>query len=253
MKQPLPKRTGVLWILLAVALGGVQCAPSRFVKPLEKGEQAINVHVGGALVKVPDVATIPLPLTSLTYGRGLTNNTTVFGSWHTTSALFGVYQFEIGGVHRLYGGGLKKIGITATPALNFAYDKFEKNAKLWPMLDVNAYWDYRKAFVPASAVTVEGNAARAQRKFNQFFYAGVGNWFELSSTGAHGREQPTNWLLSPQVGHSWRSEKRSFQLELKWLAPGRSNENIVVDYASPGNKGALGFYFSYSWFLQKET
>ena len=92
----------------------VSCSPSRHVVPLKKREQAIAISVGGPIVNIPGIATMPVPLSSITYGRGLTNNTTVFGTWHTTAAVYGVAQFDIGATHSLWRKDNDKMGISLT-------------------------------------------------------------------------------------------------------------------------------------------
>ncbi|MBK6342587.1 MAG: hypothetical protein IPF41_08375 [Flavobacteriales bacterium] len=38
--------------------------------------------------------------------------------------------------------------------------------------------------------------------------------------------------------------KWNYTIESKWIAPFTSNEKLVVDYISPGSRGALGLYLS---------
>ena len=234
------------------------CAPSHLVKPLKRNEQAVSASFGGPMAQAPGLPPMPIPLTTATYGRGLTDATTVFGSWHPTSALFGVYQAEFGSIHRLWQDSTENFMVMANPVANFAFDKFEKNSKFWPQVDLNGTWTYghttKNGKAIAGATLDDGSPAKAVYEhwhFYRYFYVGVSNWFELSSTGAHGREQPVQWVWSPQVGHTWQRPLWDIQVELKLLAPNRSNENIVVDYVSPtGNNGALGFYVSVTrkWF-----
>ncbi|MBK9319173.1 MAG: hypothetical protein IPM91_10340 [Bacteroidetes bacterium] len=46
------------------------CAPQRFVKPLEKQQQAVNASLGGVLFDY-NGTTIPMPFLTLAYGYGL--------------------------------------------------------------------------------------------------------------------------------------------------------------------------------------
>jgi hypothetical protein len=55
------------------------CAPSRFVKPLAKKQQAASFSFGGPIIKFAG-APIPIPFTTLAYGYGLTNKITGFGN-----------------------------------------------------------------------------------------------------------------------------------------------------------------------------
>ena len=196
-----------------------RCAPSRFVKPLNKGEHAVNLSVGGPLIGYAN-STIPIPLSSILYGYGVKQNLTAFGSIHTTALLFGVFQTDIGVVTHLYKNDTLGIGVTATPAINFAVDKWEWNKKLWPQVDVNFYWQYKK----------------------NLLYLGIANWFELSSKKAHGEIQETHFLLNPHLGYTWCRPKWNYNLELKVLAPTVERLPNVVDYKGVGTKGVEGIY-----------
>jgi len=197
------------------------CAPTRFIKPLNKGEHAINVSLGGPLIKFSN-STIPIPFTTIVYGYGLKENITLFGSLHTTSILFGVFQTDIGCVTSLYKNDSLRIGITVAPTLNLSIDKWEKVAKLWPQIDFNFYKQHKK----------------------QMFYIGVANWFDLSVLKAHKEVQQTHWLLNPHIGYSYCKPVWTFNIELKLLAPTINRQPNVVDYRGFGNTGAIGTYFS---------
>src|SRR5690554_4808942 len=77
-----------------IALMLSACGPARFVEPLSKNENAIGIDLGGPMVKVPGIATMPIPFSSVTYGRGVSNKLTIHGSWYTTAAVFGVRSEE---------------------------------------------------------------------------------------------------------------------------------------------------------------
>ena len=215
----------------------LSCSSSRFVEPLAKKENALSIDLGGPLVNVPGVATMPLPFSSLTYGRGLTNNTTVYTSWHTTAAVFGVAQFDFGLVHEVWRNSRRNMGITFNPSINFATDVFEKNNKLWPVVEANYYWKYKM-----KGVTQADLLTNKSVRYN-YFYGGLGTWFELNGTKAHGEDQKERVLPMVQIGHVFRRGKWSFSTEVKFITPNISNENIVLDYKSiSGNSGATGIY-----------
>jgi hypothetical protein len=213
----------MIYGLLLFILGAQSCAPSRIIKPLEKGEQSLSTNLGGPLIKFGS-APIPIPLTSVMYARGLDNKTTAFGSLHTTSLLFGVIQTDIGICREIYTSEKLQLGLSVNPVLNFAFDTWEANAKLWPELDLNIHKDLfsKKGFV----------------------YLGAANWFEFSSTRAHGETQKTHWLINPHIGFNWAPKKWAYNIEAKYLAPGKNNQPNVVDYIGIQGKGALGVYFS---------
>jgi hypothetical protein len=199
------------------------CAPTRFVKPLEEKQHAVNFSLGGPLVAYSGI-TIPIPLTTLSYGYGIKNNLTAFGSIHTTSLLFGVIQTDIGVVRNLMVQKNFCPGISITPAANLAMDIWQGHFKCWPQVDINAYWNYKQK--------------------RNFFYLGFFNWFELSAKKAFNEPQTTHWIFGPHIGHTFVRNKMDYNLEVKYIGPNLSNQDLVVHYKSPFDKGAMGVYFS---------
>ncbi len=210
------KYTVILLLFLMVS-----CAPSRIVKPLEKGEQLVGGNLGGPLVNFGGLP-IPLPYTSAFYAKGLTQKTTAFGSLHLTALAFGVLQTDFGVCRNLFYSPKFKLGMSANPSLNFAIDRWDWKAKFWPQLDLNIY---------------KNLGAKT------FFYVGVSNWFEPSKTRAHGEAQNKNWFLNPQFGFQYSPNKWTYGIESKWVAPGVYNLPNVVDYIGPHHQGAIGVYF----------
>lgn len=230
------KSSGLIVFILLLFLAA--CGPTRFVEPLEEGQQAIGVDFGGPMISVPGVATIPLPLTSVTYGKGVSEKLTAYGSWFPTAAVFGTIQLDAGATYLLFENEKKIHGISTTPGINFAMDVFEWRPKVWPHLDVNYFWRYNKRDIS------QDDFLLGTRPTANILYAGIGSWFELSGTRAHGEPQETRLLPMLNFGHDLNGRKWSFKSELKLIAPFTSNENIVVDYFSlTGHRGATGLYF----------
>lgn len=224
-------KTSYILALLALSIG---CAPTRYVKPLEKGEHAINSHFGGPVSKVPGIGAIPLPFTSVGYGYGLREDLTITGNLYTTSLLFGVGQMDFGACYQPW--KKDRMGVTVSPAVNFLVDFYTGSNRIWPQVDANYYFDYSVYRSRA----VEG---KNPKRINTL-YAGVSNWFDPYLTESQGRKNEQFWIPSLQFGHQWERRHWDYQLEMKILAPIYSNENIVVDYPSLlSNYGALGAYF----------
>src|ERR1044071_5298534 len=76
------------------------CAPTRFVKPLNAKQKAVNLSLGGPLIDYSDL-TIPMPFLTATYGYGFDSTLTGFGSLNITSALYGNLHLELGATKRL--------------------------------------------------------------------------------------------------------------------------------------------------------
>lgn len=210
-------------LIFVVILILYSCAPSRFVKPLEKDQFAVTGNLGGPLIGFAGT-TIPIPFTSLGAGYGISDHTTAFGNLHTTALAFGVVQVDAGLLHSFVSPKGIIPGISASAAANVMMDVFENNLKFFPQLDANAYWDYGRR--------------------NNFFYVGTSNWFDLASTRAHGEAQPQNWIFNLQAGHTFVRPRWNIALEAKYLAPFHSNQNVVVDYAAFGQHGAMGAYLA---------
>ena len=212
-----------LFMLAFLALGS--CAPMRFVKPLEKKQQAANISLGGELIKYNSL-TIPVPFLTASYGYGIDSSLTGFASLNITSALFGNFHLGLGATKQL----LKQKGycpaLSVAPAFDFIY-RNKNAAKFYPQLAVNAFWEYGKK--------------------NNLVYLGIDNWFELASKRAYGRKQENHWIFMPAVGHSFCGKKGSFNTEIRIIAPTLSNENLVVEYQTPlKTHGAFGVYIGYT-------
>ncbi len=201
------------------------CAPSRIVRPLEKGERQVALNVGGPLLGFAGT-TIPMPLTAVSYAQGITDNVTAFGGIHTTAMLFGVFQTDVGVCYNLYHPDSSQFGLSVNPVINMAFDKWEGNFKLWPEIDVNAYWE----FTPQKS----------------FIYLGASNWFELSGTRAHDEVQENRWLFNPHLGYTYVRNKWNYNIETKYLVPNVATQPNVVDYKGIGGNGAVGVYFTFT-------
>lgn len=220
------------------------CAPARFVEPLKKGEQVITGHFGGPVAKVPGIGAIPIPFTSIGYGRGLTDQTTIMGALQTTSLAFGVGQFELGASQKIWSND--RMGVSAQLNANFLLDFYTGANRLWPQIDGNYYFKYGRQWKPEH---LDHMCSVYHRNYN-FFYAGISNWFDFYRVESQGR--PNEQMLIPnfQIGHQWIRPKWTFQAEIKMLAPLSSNENIVVPYPSLlQNRGATGLYFGITYRL----
>ncbi len=197
------------------------CAPSRFVQPLQEGEQAIGFNLGGSLIDY-NGTTIPIPLTAITYGRGLKENLTVFGSLHTTSLLFNNLQLEVGALSQFMEQDGWKPGISSAIAFNFVTELSEGNPKLWPQIDGNAFWNFKDDKHTA--------------------YLGYSLWIDNKIMADNGIG-----VFNSHLGYTYHKGGWDFTTELKFLAPTFDNTKVFVPYQSiQGNQGATGIYFNAS-------
>lgn len=195
------------------------CAPSRFVEPLDEGEQAVSFNVGGSLIEYGSL-TIPVPLTSLTYANGLTEKLTVFGSLHTTSLVFNNLQAEVGALSLIRKQERWMPAFSSALALNFITELSEGNAKLWPQIDGNAYWHLN---------------AKKHR-----LHLGYSIWIDTQML-----DENRLGVINPHFGYSYRMKSYDLGAELKFLAPGVDNSKVFLPYQSiMGDRGATGIYLT---------
>lgn len=213
-------RTIIPSFLIGLMMG---CSPATVVKPLEKGETRIGAHIGGPGILFAG-APIPMPLTSVQVSHGLDTNISLSVGLHTTSLLFGVGHLE---AHMAYGipvDAKQQFGLTLVPGFHAMADVWEGNFKVYPDLQALGWWQYGET--------------------EKRLYTGIGTWIEFQKVKAHGEIQQNDFLPWWQLGHVWERERMVYQVEAKYLAPFSSSEDIVVDYISPRNRGAVGVYFS---------
>jgi hypothetical protein len=212
-------------LILIFLITITSCAPSRFVKPLDKKQSAANISLGGPLIKYGS-ATIPIPFLTADYGYGIDSTLTAFASFNITSALYGNFQMEIGATKQLIYQKKYFPALSTTIQINPIFRN--KDAfKIYPQIDLNLFWEYGK------------------RK--NYFYLGASNWFELSKKRTLGESQQNHWMFSPVLGHSFNGKKWNVNIEAKVIALNLSNEKIVVDYVTPlKTRGAFGIYLGYT-------
>lgn len=212
-------------ILVFTASLFLSCSPARFVKPLAKNEQAVDVSFGGPLFKMGN-NTIPMPFLSATYGYGIDSTLTGFGSLNITSALYGNFQAELGVSKQVLKQHSFVPAITLVPILNIIY-RNPTDAKIYPQADLYAWWQYGH--------------------HHNFMYAGMSNWFELANTRTLEQPQDNHWIFTPVIGHAFSSQKWNLNIEAKVIAPAISNEKLVIEYQTPfKNSGAFGLYIGYT-------
>jgi len=199
------------------------CAPSRFVKPLAKNEQAVSFSFGGPMFQFIGLS-VPMPFTTFGYGYGLTDKVTAYSNLNTTSLLFGNLQTDIGATFKLFEKE-NVFGISASPALQMAYSIGNTGTlKVWPSADLNAYYHINKK--------------------RSYAYAGFNSWFELSGRRAYGEPQARHAIPNVHAGVAIVKTKWQHQFEVGYLGIGISNLPNVVDYMGIRGKGSLAIYYS---------
>lgn len=208
---------------IALVLFFYSCAPSRYVKPLAKKQSAAAFSFGGPLIQFSGMP-IPIPFTTLGYGYGITDNITAYGNLHSTSALYGNSQADIGTTLSVFKRE-NRFGITASPAIQIAYNlRNQTGFRIWPSADINAYLHFRQT--------------------PSYLYGGFNSWVELSKWKAHGEAQQRHLIPTIQMGYVLVKTKWQHQFECKYLGMGIRNTPGVVDYIGIQGRGILGIYYS---------
>lgn len=219
------KRFNCYWLSILTGIYFSSCAPQRFVKPLEKDQQAVNASIGGVLFDY-NGTTIPMPFLTLAYGYGLNESTTGFGAVNVTSALYGNVQLELGITKELLRQNDYQPAISFTPVANIIYRNKDAR-KFYPQLALNMYWEYGR--------------------HKDLVYLSLDNWFELSAKKANDEEQQHHVIPMPALGHVFQRKNHGFSTEIKLIAPNLSNKGLVIDYKTPlGSHGAFAVFLGYT-------
>ena len=210
------------------------CTASRFVEPLDKGEITAGFNFGGPAIGFGGL-TIPIPMLDAEVGYGLDTNLTVFGGINATSLYFNNIHVSGGATYQFLEQDRFIPNLSVSPSFQFVFGMSENKASFWPVLDLNAYWNY------------------GERR--NYFYTGINNYFELTSTMALEQDQAHHWLFSPQIGHVVKGKKGNWQFttEFKFLGINLDNSTAFIPYKSlTGSYGATGVYVGCRWFINRE-
>lgn len=212
-------KTLLYFFLVSFSLLLIECAPARFVKPLEKNEWAVGANVGGPLIQLFDT-TLPVPFSSIYAGYGYSDKTTIHGGLHTTSLAYQTFQVDLGATYLLRNGSGNIPGISLSSSINAMVDFREANFRAYPSLAANLFYDF---------------------KYGRF-YGGMENWLDLFPTAVPDNSQYNPWVPALYIGQTIKLKKWELNFEYKNLAPLSWNKGHVVRYARAGDRGAHGIY-----------
>ena len=214
-----------LLLALPLLVWLASCAPTRYVRPLQKNELAITGTLGGSIFNNFGYP-LPVPNTSIGAGYGITQKLTGYADFYPTAAAFGVLQFDLGAVYGILEPDGWRPGFSVAPGLNLAGDVWDSRFKIWPQIDANAYWNYGK--------------------HRNFAYVGLSTWWELAAKRAHAEPQPQFLLPGFQIGHTFSGNRWDFTTEVKMNNFTTSNQDLTLDWTSLGKTGAIGVYLGIS-------
>lgn len=210
-------------LLFSCALLLSQCAPARYVKPLNKDVQVATLTFGGPVIQFAGAA-IPIPFTTGGYARGFSDKVTGYANLHITSLMFNNLQFDLGTTMKIYEKE-NKYGFSWSPALQVANSfKVGKSFRLWPSSDLNFYYH------PKSK--------------KSYLYSGLNAWFDLTETKAHQEPQATHVIPNLHSGYVVMKEKWQHQFQLSYYGIGIPNLPNVASYVGISHKGAFGFHYA---------
>ncbi len=207
--------------LLAVA----GCAASRAVAPLPQGAVAGQVSLGGPLL-VFGGTPLPVPLTAIGAGYGVTDRLGVHGAIHPTGLiLLGVVGLDLGAAYELFppkGARPRLMGDLTLSA--FAGDTSADGApfgvRVFPEAQLVASWDL------------------GDRRHHP--YVGLDLFTDPLPTPAA--------YLSPMIGFELQASRRlGLQLEGKWIAPYASNIPNFVDWIGVSHQGGISVQLGGTW------
>jgi hypothetical protein len=206
----------------ALALAGlVSCSSVRQIRPLDVGESAVNVSLGGPITKYIGDAYLPLPLISVGYNYGLMRTFDLEAGFHVMQAVFGIMHFDIGANWRPLQSRAWIPGLIVTPRFHFMTN-FEPDAfSFYPDLALTLAWHPKEFFYP---------------------YAGIENWFELRTERDDNVEQPHHWLIVPYAGAVLCRGRWQFQVEARAYTPNLRNTGRGPKNIGFGEYGILGVF-----------
>ena len=226
MQKSISIITGILCAAIIVVSS---CAPARIVEPLSKGEHVAGFDVGGPMVTISQVRT-PIPLTSFTYGYGISGRAATWGSLHTTSLLFGLAHLE-GGIQWQLTDPYKFTtwGVGASASGQLVHDFAYNITSGWPVLSINAY-----KYLDRGGL----------------MYFASENWIDVFSEPVNSYVAVNNITPALQIGYLSEKTDYQWQFAFSYIAPFNRNDDLVVNYYNPISRyGALGIYAGINWYL----
>lgn len=212
-----------LLIIFCLAIFSFSCSSTRIVKPLDAKEAAIGFDFGGPIIDFAG-AKIPVPFSSVSGAYGIDSMMTVWGGLHLTSMAFGNFQTDIGLLREIIPAKGRMPGLSIAAVSNIMVNFNHGDFRIYPELDVNLHWQY-------------------SLKRKHFMYFSLANWFDPWAKKAHNEPNKNFYALNLALGHTFVTNKMRYSLELRWLAPHASNQNLTVAYNGIGGQGSMAFYF----------
>lgn len=207
-----------------MALGG--CSTTHGIRPIGKGSVGVEASLGGPITELFG-APIPLPLTTLGATVGVTDTTDVHAAFHpTAAAMFGIAAGEVGASQQL----LAPKG--ARPRLMVDLTLLGAGGDLEP--DTLPEGGFRFFFQPTFLAGWDYGKAGEHT-----VYTGITGFFEPAES--------FHALGGVVLGNRFGVGRSHVDVELKWIDPWASTQDIVPDFVAPGQQGAITFQIGYGF------
>lgn len=225
-------KTIIFGSFLFVVFTLFSCSTSRYIEPLKEDQVAINADFGGPLIALGGLQ-LPIPLTSIGAGYGLTEKTTLFGNMHTTSLVYRTIQVDAGVRQGIYKSSHPLIpNLSGAIIVNALSNTRAWDFRIFPELNLSPYYKYGQWMT----------------------YGNIQTWIDFYKTSDE--NVAIDQILVPAfaVGQQFTNKKEtwSMTLEYKRLAPSLNEDYTVVDYLTWSDKGANGIYLSFSMYFDHD-
>ncbi len=230
IERPTPVALVAL-VVVAVAIVGTGaaagCTTFNNARPLDAGQHAVSLTLGGPLTNVPGAGTITLPNATLEGRSGLRpfaagQHLDVNYGLHLLPLAFGVAGGHVGATIQFFDQPNDFV-----PALSLGQRFF---------FFTNIF-DPRKARHDGFAMS-QTDLTVSWEAFHQLLYAGATAYLPLDAGARTLRLAPFAGLELKPLS-VWDVDWLRLQLETRWLAPDVDQSFAVVDWVSPGDRGAV--------------
>jgi hypothetical protein len=200
----------------------LSCTAVRQVVPLEPGENAVNVSLGGPMTNYVGDAYLPLPFIGISYNRGILKWLDAEAGLDVTHMLYKNLSLSLGANFRPIGARRWRPALIVSPKAHLATN-FDTYFRFYPVLGLTGAWNPREG--------------------SWYPYVGVENWWELVNDREDGTQQQEHWFFAPYLGLVYNKTRWQYQIEMRVYSP-----NLDNDYGRApanwgfGDHGIIGFF-----------
>jgi hypothetical protein len=212
-------------LLACVFVMSASCTTFTNARPLQPGQHAGSVTVGGPLTNIPGVGPIPLPNITVEGRSGVVEHLDVNYGVHLLPALFGAPGVHVGATYQLFDQPAPVVPALAVGQRLYGFTNFV---------------DGRRAAKAVYGLSQTDLTASWELLEHQLVYAGATAYLPFFDDGA-GALAPIEPRFAPFAGVVLAPGVDWFQLnaEVRWLGPSVDQRLAVVDYIGVDDYGAI--------------